>query len=554
MGQSVEIIPLGGLGEFGMNCAVLRCGEEMILIDAGVMFPNGSLRGLGLDLIVPDITFLKENRKHLHCILLTHGHEDHIGGLPFLVNEVPVPIYGSPLALGLVRNRLLERNLHNAVSLNPIKARQKLQFGVFQVEPLHMTHSMPDSFSFAFRTPAGVVIWSGDFKFDQSPIDSRLSDMGRLAEYGDSGVLLLCSDSTNAAMAGLTPSEHSIREPLRAIFRKAESRIFVSCFASSIHRLQVVMDLAREFDRQVIALGRSMVTNLKIAQDLGYLKVPPEVLQPFSEHARLAPEETVFLATGSQGEPRSAMNRLAYDQYRRIMIRDGDTVILSTRIIPGNERSVTGMINHFYRRGAFVYDSRTTLVHSSGHGFQADLKILLNLTRPRYFVPTHGEYRQLAKHAGLAADQGLTADRVQILESGQVLEVSEDRFHLKGEVPVGYRYIDAGKREEIGIDVIRERRCMAQNGIVLLCFPLVRPSKQAADPPKVILKGVLSGKKAAQLEADLRRQALLATADLSDSERRDEKLCAERVGRHLKRFLKKTIGKRPLIVPVFQKM
>ena len=302
MSHSVEVIPLGGLGEFGMNSAVLRCGEEMILIDAGVMFPNGSLRGLGLDLIVPDITFLKENKEHLHAILLTHGHEDHIGGLPFLVDEVPAPIYGSRLALGLVRRRLRERDLHRSVALNPIEPRQRLEFGSFQIEPLLMTHSMPDSYCFAIRTPAGVVIWSGDFKFDQSPIDGRLSDMGRLAEYGDEGVLMLCSDSTNVAMAGLTPSEQYIREPVRGIFRKAEGRIFVSCFASSIHRIQIMMDLAEEFGRKVIALGRSMMNNLEIAQELGYLKTPPGVLQPLSESGNLAPNEIIFLATGTDSK------------------------------------------------------------------------------------------------------------------------------------------------------------------------------------------------------------------------------------------------------------
>ena len=554
MSPSVEVIPLGGLGEFGMNCAVLRCGEEMILIDAGVMFPNGSLRGLGLDLIVPDITFLKENKEHLHAILLTHGHEDHIGGLPFLINEVPAPIYGSPLALGLVRRRLKERDLHRSVPLNPIEPRQQLEFGSFQVEPLLMTHSMPDSYCFAIRTPAGAVIWSGDFKFDQSPIDGRLSDMGRLAEYGDEGVLLLCSDSTNVAMVGLTPSEQHIREPVRSIFRRAEGRIFVSSFSSSIHRIQTVMDLAEEFRRKVIVLGRSMVSNLEIAHDLGYLKIPPGVLQPLSESRNLAPNEVVFLATGSQGEPRSAMNRLAYDQYRRIMIQDGDTVILSARIIPGNERNVAGMINHFYRRGAFVYDSRTTQVHSSGHGFQADLKILLNLTRPKYFVPIHGEYRQLAKHARLARGQGLGPDQVRIIESGHVLEVSEEGAHLKDEVPVGYRYIDSGNRQEVEVDVIRDRRYMAEDGFVVVLLPTDRFEKKMLGPPEVILRGILSAEPAASLAEDLSRQALLAIKDLRAPEKEDEDIFAEHIVRHLKRYLKKTTGKRPLIVPVLQKM
>ena len=551
MDHSLEMIPLGGLGEFGMNCAVLRYGKEMILIDVGVMFPNGPLRGLGLDLIVPDITFLKENKKNLHCILLTHGHEDHIGGLPFLVNEVPVPIYGSPLALAFVKNRLSERNLHNAVSLNPIKPRQKLQFGVFNIEPLLMTHSMPDSFSFAIRTPTGVVIWSGDFKLDQNPIDGQLTDVGRLAEYGDEGVLLLCSDSTNTAMVGSTPSEHSIREPLRTIFRKAEGRIFVSCFASSVHRAQIVMDLAKEFGKKVIALGRSMVTNLEISQKLGYLKPPPEVLQPLSKCSKLTAKQTVFLATGSQGEHRSAMSHLAYDQYRRITIENGDTVILSARIIPGNELSVAGMTNQFYRRGALVYDSRTTQVHSSGHGFQADLKTLLNLTRPRYFVPIHGEYRQLAKHAELAKDHGLSSNQIQILESGQILSLCQEYIRLTGKVSVGYRYIDGGNREEIGMEVIRDRRYMAEDGIIMIVFPVKLSSKKKAKSPKIILKGFLSGNTARKMEKDLSRQASLAVNNISSADCQDKKIFSEHVIRHLKKFLKKTTGKRPLIVPIF---
>lgn len=553
MKKSIEMIPLGGLGEFGMNCTVLRSGEDMILVDAGVMFPNGPFRGLGIDLMFPDVSYLRENREHLRCILLTHGHEDHIGALPFLLEELPVPVYGSPLALGLVRRRLEERDLHESVPLRVLKPREQFSLGSFTIEPVLMTHSMPDSYAFAIRTPAGTVLWSGDFKFDQSPIDSRLSDMARLAEYGDEGVLLLCSDSTNVAMAGMTPSEQSLWEPIRSIFRKAEGRIFLSCFSSSIHRIQIAMDLAQEFGRKVIALGRSIVSNIEIAHDLGYLHIPPGVLQPLSELDSLSDREIVFIATGSQGEPRSAMNRLAYDQYRRIAIKAGDTVILSARIIPGNERSVSGMINHFYRRGAFVYDSRTTSVHASGHGFQADLKILLNLTRPSYFVPIHGEYRQLAKHALLAREQGLSADQVKIIESGQILAVSEERAEVSGEVAVGYRYIDSGNRDEIDFEVVQERRFMSEDGVVCLIVKVDRQAGRIVGEPEVILRGVRSGAAALDLSKEVSRQALAAGREIADSQK-DEELLADHIIRRLRRFFRKTTGKRPLIVPHFQRV
>ena len=551
MSKSIQVIPLGGLGEFGMNCTAIRYGDTMLLMDAGVMFPNGGLRGLGVDLIVPNITFLKEHRDQLEAVLLTHGHEDHIGGLSFIVDEIPVPVYGSRLALGFVKKRLKKRS---SVDLIPIEAGELLEIGPFKIEPLFMTHSFPDSFCYAIETPAGVIIWTGDFKVELTPTDGCHSDLGRLAEYGDDGILLLASDSTNASAVGLSPSEHATKEPLRSLFRKSEGRIFLSCFASSIHRIQVVAELAAEFGRFIVPLGRSMVSNITIARELGYLKIDEEHIVPHSRWNDYPPEKLVFLATGTQGEPRSAMNRLAFDQYRKITIAAGDTVILSARIIPGNERNVSAMIDRFYRCGATVYDSRTSSVHSSGHGYQADLKIMLNLTRPKYFVPIHGEYRQLAKHAALARDQGLQDDQIHILESGQVLELNADRCRIVDEVVSGYRYIDAGKRQEIEVDEITERRYMSEDGTVLIALSLRKSDSSLSAPPGVACRGVLSGIVKAELEAALIHQTERAVKACSPEELADDDLLCQRITRRLKRFVSRETGKRPLVIPLVQRI
>jgi ribonuclease J len=553
MSNTVQVIPLGGLGEFGMNCTAIRFGDSILLMDAGVMFPSGGLRGLGIDLITPNITFLKEHRDQLLAVFLTHGHEDHIGGLPYILDEIPVPVYGSRLSLGFVRKRLDERGL-NSKKLTSIQAGETIEIGPFTVEPLSITHSFPDSFCYAIKTPAGVIIWTGDFKVELTPTDNRHSDLGRLAEYGDEGVLLLASDSTNADVAGLSPSEHATKEPLRALFRKSEGRIFLSCFSSSIHRIQVVVDLAAEFDRFVVPLGRSMLSNITIARELGCLKIAEEQIISHAQWEEFAPEKLVFLATGTQGEPRSAMNRLAFDQYRKITIRPGDTIILSARIIPGNERTVSGMIDCFYRSGATVYDSRTSEVHSSGHGYQADLKIMLNLTRPKFFVPIHGEYRQLAKHAALAKDQGLKNDQIHILESGQVLQLDETESSLGGNVVSGYRYIDSARRKEIDLAEIKERRYMSQDGVILITLNLKKKTPFLGIPPGVACKGVLSGTAKLKLEKNLVKQINRALDTFNREELADDDKLSKLIIHRVKIFLKKETGKRPLVVPLIQRM
>ncbi|MFQ5741279.1 MAG: ribonuclease J, partial [Acidobacteriota bacterium] len=474
MNTCVEVVPLGGLGEFGMNCAALRCGQDMLLIDAGIAFPSGNLGGLGIDLIVPDTDFLKQHQEQLRGILLTHGHEDHIGAVSYILNQVSVPVYGSRLTLGLVAERLKERGLYETAQLHPLESRQRLDFGVFQVEPLHLTHSFPDAFCFALGTPVGTLIWTGDFKFDQTPIDGRSSDMARLAQYGEEGVLALFSDSTNSTVPGLSPSEFSTREPLRSLFRKSPAKILISCFASSIHRIQIILDLAREFHRRVVVRGRSMLSNIRVATELGYLRAAEDLLISPRESENFAPSQLVVLAAGSQGEPMSAMSRLAVNEVKNIAVEAGDTVILSARIIPGNERLISNMINHFCRRGARIYDSRSAPIHASGHGFRDDLKIMMNLTRPHFFVPIHGEFQQLKSHALLAADQGISEENIHLIENGDVLELGPSSAAVTGEVRVGRRFIDEGHRKEVDQLVVRDRRFLSEDGFLVVVLRMDR--------------------------------------------------------------------------------
>ncbi len=551
MNQKLEVIPLGGLGEFGMNCTALRYGEDMILIDAGITFPDGALSGLGIDLIVPDIQFLKENRTQLRAILLTHGHEDHAGAVSYVVDEIPTGVYGSPLTLGLVESRLRERRLLEHAQLNPIEGRQMLEFGPFRVEPLHVTHSFPDSFCFAISTPVGTVMWTGDFKFDQTPIDGKLSDVARLADYGEKGVLALFSDSTNSDVSGLSPSESAVVEPLRALFRRARRKIIVSCFASSIHRIQVVLDLAAEFQRKVAPAGRSMISNIRIASDLGYLRVPPNVLISAGEVSDHPPEKVVVLATGSQGEPMAALSRLAVNEFKKINVEPDDMIILSARIIPGNEKYISNLVNHFYRRGAEVQDSRQSGVHASGHGYRADLKMMINLTRPRFFVPVHGEFRQLKNHAALAESQGIPRENVHIVESGDVLSLSsEEAVLVGGQVEVGRRFIDDGHRDEVDQVVVRDRRYLSEDGFMVVVLRMDRLSGRLIGEPELVSRGFVLMDSSEELMRGARDEIVATIEDTPVEEIRDEELFKEIVRKRVQRFLRKQTGKRPVIMPV----
>ena len=550
MADFLEFIPLGGLGEFGMNCATFRYGQDMILIDAGITFPSVDQGGdLGVDVIVPDISFLKEYSHQLRAVLLTHGHEDHAGGVSYVVDEIPVPVYGSRLTLGMVASRLKERGLRERTELIPIEARQILQFGAFSVEPLHVTHSFPDAFCFAISTPVGQIIWTGDFKFDQTPIDKKTTDIARLSEYGERGLLALFSDSTNSEVPGLAPSEFGMYRALGSLVREAPGKIIVSCFASSIHRIQVVMKLAQEAGRKVAPVGRSMVSNIRIASELGYLEVPKGLLISIKEAKQYSPSELLIVASGTQGEPMAALSRIAVDEFKGLTLEEGDTIILSARVIPGNEKRISNLTNHFYRRGARVYDSRQASIHASGHGLRDDLKLMINLTRPRFFIPIHGEYRQLKNHSLLALDQGVSAENVLILETGQSLRFSPDSAEKGEQIPVGRRFMDETVSEVHEV-VLRDRRYLSEDGFVVLFVRINRSSGELVGSPELVSRGFVWIDESTELMEAAQQDVASIVSKTPLEEKQDEELFKEVLRAGLRRFLRKNTGKRPMILPV----
>src|SRR6202140_2553604 len=435
--QKLQIIPLGGLGEFGMNCMAIRYGDDIIVIDAGMMFPDEEM--LGVDIVTPDFSYLEENAAHVRGLILTHGHEDHIGGVPFLLAQLNIPVYGTAFTLALVERRLEEHEMLKEAKLNIVKPGDILKLGPFSIEFIHVTHSIVQCVALAITTPLGVIIHTGDFKVDPTPTDNELFDLHTFAEYGKRGVLLLMSDSTNVDRPGYTESERAVRPRLEDIFYRAEQRLVISCFSSSIHRLQQILDISAEYGRKVAFLGRSMLNVTEIAHTLGLLQVPDGILLRPQDIMQTEPGKGCVVASGTQGEPMSALSRIAVDNHKNISVERGDTVVLSARIIPGNEKGIYRMINHFAKRGAeVIYGSMNPPVHVSGHGSAEELKLVLNLVRPRYFLPLHGEYRQLAKHAWLA--HLLRSAGVQetfILETGETLEIDREGAKRGEKVAVG---------------------------------------------------------------------------------------------------------------------
>src|SRR5277367_2146293 len=420
--KKLQVIPLGGLGEFGMHMMAIRYGDDIVVIDAGMMFPEDEL--LGVDIVTPDLTYLKENRQYVRALLLTHGHEDHIGAVAFFLAEFNVPVYGTPFTLSLVERRLEEYDVEK-VDLRPHKPKDIVEIGPFKVELIHVTHSIVSAVALAITTPLGVIIHTGDFKVDPTPTDNELFDLHTLADYGKRGVLLLLSDSTNADRPGYTESERAVRPRIEEIFNRAEGRVVVSCFSSSIHRIQLVLDLAKEYGRRVAVIGRSMVSVTEIAHSLGLLEIPDDILLRPQDAMGLDASKVAILISGTQGEPMSALSRVSVDNHKHISVEKGDTVVLSSRIIPGNEKAIFRMIDHMAKRGADVmYGSMNPPLHVSGHGSVEEMKLVLNLVRPKYFMPIHGEFRQLSKHAKLAEHLRYVGLQDSfVMESGEVLEI-----------------------------------------------------------------------------------------------------------------------------------
>jgi len=545
----LHVVPLGGLGEFGMNCMALRWGEDIIVIDAGLMFPEAEL--LGVDIVVPDISYLTENRQRVRAIVLTHGHEDHIGALPWILSELNVPVWGTEFTLAYVEDKLDEHDLLDNADLREIRPGERFKIGPFTIHPIPVTHSLVDCVALAIHTPLGVIVHTGDFKVDPTPTDNRLFDLHSFAEYGKDGVLALFQDSTNVERKGYTPSERAVRRKFDEVFARTERRLFISCFSSSIHRIKLAVELAFEHGRKVAFVGRSMVSSAEIAEDLGYLEVPDGLLIHPGEIKNFAPEQVCVLISGTQGEPMSALSRAAVDNHKHAKIEEGDSVVLSSRIIPGNEKAIYRMIDHLFRRQAHVIyeDGSSPPVHVSGHASQEELKLIINLVKPKYFIPIHGEYRQLKLHAEMAAAMRGSVGNIMLLESGDILEFDELGARIAGRVNVGRICIDSGSRTDVVEDlVIKDRRHLSEDGIVLPIIAINKLSGRVETPPEIVTRGFEPGEDGF---IDGARQLVMQTLEVSsEEEKADYGVIKEKIRADLKRYISKQMQKRPLIMPV----
>ena len=544
--KKLKIIPLGGLGEFGMNCLALRWDDDIIVIDAGLMFPESEL--LGVDIVVPDISYLVENKAHVRAIILTHGHMDHIGGLPWMLSELKVPVYATEFTLAYVEGNLEEHQLLDETTLIEIVPKQKFTIGPFIIEPIHVTHSLVDCVALAIETPVGVVIHTGDFKIDLAPLDGKSFDLHTFAEYGKRGVLALLQDSTNVDRTGYTPGEAAVIPRLDEIFSRTKKKLFFSCFSSSIFRIRIALDLARAHGRKVALIGRSMMESTEIAQDLGYINVPQGLIINPSQLRDFPPEQLMLLISGTQGEPMSALSRAAVDNHKHAHIDAGDTVVLSSRIIPGNEKSIFRVIDHLYRRDANVVydDGHSGLIHVSGHGSQEEMRLLINLVRPKYFIPVHGNYGNLRKHAQVAMDTGAVEHAI-VIEDGDVLELDKKDARKKDKVQTGRILIDSGSSTDVVEDlVLRDRRILSEDGVVLAVLAINKRTGKVEQSPEVVMRG-FGG-------ADITEQArelVLKTLDgLTTEQKSDYGLVKEKVRADLKRLIQKTTGRRPMVMPV----
>jgi ribonuclease J len=544
--EKLKIIPLGGLGEFGMNCLAVRWADDIIVIDAGLMFPESEL--LGVDIVVPDIAYLVENKQHVRAIILTHGHEDHIGGLPWILSELKVPVYATEFTLAYVEGKLEEHHLLDETELVEIAPKEKFTIGPFTIEPIRVTHSLVDCVALAIETPVGIIIHTGDFKIDLSPLDDHAFDLHSFAEYGKRGVLALLQDSTNVDRLGYTPSERSVRPRLDEIFSRTEKKLFFTCFSSSIYRIRIALELAHAHGRKAVVLGRSMMESTEIAQDLGYIDVPPGLIINPGQMRDFAPEQLMILISGTQGEPMSALSRAAVDNHKHAHIEAGDTVILSSRIIPGNEKSIFRVIDHLFRRDAnVIYDDGSNgLIHVSGHGSQEEMRLLINLVRPKFFIPIHGDYRNLRRHAGVAMETG-AVEHAMVIEDGDVLELSADDARKRDKVTAGRVLIDSGSSIDVVEDlVIRDRRILSEDGIVLAVVAINKRTGKVERAPELVMRGFGGAD-----ISDQARETVLKTLDgLSAEQKSDYGMVNEKVRVELKRLFQKTTGRRPLIMPV----
>jgi len=546
--QSLTAIPLGGLGEFGMNMMALRLGDDIIVIDAGMMFPETEL--LGVDLVIPDTTYLKQNREHVRAIVLTHGHEDHIGALPYILRDLNVPVDGTRFTLALVKKRLEEAGLLDSTTLREALPGRLVEIGPFEIEFIPVTHSTIDCVALAVRTPLGVIIHTGDFKIDQTPVGGAPFDLHTFARYGNEGVLALFSDSTNVERPGFTPSERAIVPRIEELCRSAPRRVVLSCFASSIHRIQQVIDIAARVGRKVAFVGRSMVDNVEIAHDLSYLRIPDGMVVRPQDIRGFDPKRLIILASGSQAEPMSSLSRIAVDNHRFVSVDENDTVILSARIIPGNEKAIFRMLDHMFRRRALVYyENSAGTIHVSGHASQEEQKLVLQLVKPRYFIPVHGEYRHLFRHAALAHQLGVVSGEILLLEDGQTIEFTEDGAYRREPVTAGRVLVDSGSLEEIEEVVVRDRKHLSEDGVLVPIIAIDKHTGRVDISPEIVTRGMFSDN-GQELMAGAREVVLRTVEQSNPEEKTDWSVMKEKIRVDLKRYISKHTSKRPLILPV----
>jgi ribonuclease J len=546
-GGRLSLVPLGGVGEIGRNLLVVECNEDIVVVDAGLMFPEQEM--LGIDLVIPDIAWLLERAQRVRGIVLTHGHEDHIGGLPYILPRLPVPVYGTSLTLGFLRSKLREHGLLDATETTVVRPGDTVQLGGITVEWIHTTHSIPDACALALHTPLGTIVHSGDFKLDHTPINGEPPNLARLARLGDEGVLLLLSDSTNAESEGITPSERTVGEGLSPIFGSSPGRILMATFASNISRLQQAFDCAEAHGRRALVVGRSMLNNVTTAQELGFLRVAGGQLIWPRQLDGLTPDKVLIVCTGAQGEPLSALTRIAAGEHPIVQLQRGDTVIISANPIPGNEELVHRTINNLYRQGSRVFHSSRHKVHASGHASREELKLLMTLVRPRYFVPVHGEYRHLAIHSELAKAVGIPAERVLPIDNGTIIEVDAEgirRTTLRA--PAGYVYVDGLEIEEAGDVVLRDRRHLAQDGVLIVVLTVERSTGAVVGGPDLVSRGFVDESSTESLFDEARAHTLELVSRL----RPDAEWTVWQAAIHegLARFLYRRTRRRPMILPV----
>lgn len=533
-----------------MNMTVFRYGDDIIIVDAGLMFPEEEM--LGVDYVIPDFSYLLEHVDKIRAIIITHGHEDHTGALPFVLKELKkeIPVYATPLTLGLIREKLEEHRIENLL-LHSVRPRDIIQAGVFTVEFMRVTHSIVDGVGLGIRTPLGNIVHTGDFKLDPTPVDGELLDFHKFTEYGEKGTLLLMSDSTNAEKGGFTFSEKEVRRAFEDIFVHARGRIIIATFASNIHRIQQAVDVAVMFNRKVILCGKSIVSNSQIALDLGYLKIPANTWLTLEDIKNLRDDEVTLITTGSQGEPMSVLSRIATGEHKTIKIREGDTVILSAKMIPGNERPIGRIINHLFKKGANVIYEKVSEVHVSGHASKEELKLMLSMIRPKYFIPIHGEYRHLVYHSKLAEKLGIPKDHIFIMENGNVLEINEQAAKLGGKVQSGRVFIDGKSIGDVEGMILRDRRRLAQEGIIIILLTVEKLSARVISGPDIITRGFFADGETLRRASERLKDLIAGAVSSLDVEVvNDIALLQEIIRRTVKKYLKEEFDQRPMIMPI----